>query len=84
MSITSDDLHAFQVFAEAQIAGGGAASLQELVDLWEMKHPALELHKQNVSAVRAAIRDMENGDKGRPAGRLLDELRAELASRNDQ
>jgi hypothetical protein len=84
MAITSDDLNAFHYFAVATLASRGAESLQDLVDLWEIEHPAPELHKRNVAAVRAAIRDMENGDTGRPAGMLLEELRAELAARRDQ
>jgi hypothetical protein len=84
MAITSDDLNAFHEFAEARLASSGAESLQDLVKLWESEHSASELHKQNVAAVRAAIRDMENGDVGRPAGMLLEELRAELAARHDR
>ena len=84
MAITSDDLNAFHDFAAARLAIGGAESLHELVDVWEAEHPAPELHAQNVAAVRAAIRDMENGDTGRPAGRVLEEMRAELAGRRDR
>jgi uncharacterized membrane protein len=84
MAITSDDLKAFHDFAVAKLANRGAESLQELIDLWEMEHPLPALHQQNVAAVRAAIRDMENGDAGRPASVLLDELRAELATRSGQ
>ena len=83
MAITIDDLNAFHHFAEATLAGRGAESLQELVDIWEIEHPAPKLHTENVAAVRAAIRDMENGDAGRPAGIVVDEVRAELAARRD-
>jgi hypothetical protein len=83
MSITCDDLHAFHHFAANQLAGGGADSLQKLVDLWEIEHPAPQVHAHNVAAVRAAIRDMEDGDLGRPATSVLDELRAELAGPRD-
>ena len=84
MAITSDDLNAFHHFAEARLTSDGAESLQELVDIWEIEHPTPELHAQNVAAVRAAIRDMENGDTGRPAGKVLEELRTELAGRRNQ
>ncbi|MGD9635789.1 MAG: hypothetical protein AB7G28_21920 [Pirellulales bacterium] len=80
MSITSDDLNAFHRFAVTTIADRGADSLQELVDLWELENADPQLHAENVAAVRAALRDMENGDKGRPAHLVIDELRAELAS----
>jgi hypothetical protein len=84
MPVTSDDLTAFHHFAAARLAGRGAESLHELVDLWETEHPAPELHAQNVAAVQAAIRDMQNGDTGRPAAKVVEELRAELARRSDQ
>jgi len=84
MAITNDDLNAFHQFAEATLASRGAESLQELVDVWESEHPMPELHAQNVAAVRAAIRDMENGDSGRPAEKVLEELRNEFAGRRIQ
>ena len=84
MAVTHDDLDAFRQFAEAKLASRGAESLQELFDIWEIEHPTPELHSQDVSAVRAAIRDMENGDAGRPAARVLQELRSEFAGQRDQ
>jgi hypothetical protein len=84
MAITSDDLNAFHNFAAAWLADGGAESLRELVDVWEAEHPTPTLQAENVAAVRAAIRDMENGDVGRPARKVLDEMRAELAGRRNQ
>jgi len=84
MAITNDDLNSFHHFAQARLTSDGAESLHELVDLWEISCPASELHAQNVAAVRAAIRDMENGDRGRPAAAILKEMRAELAGRHHQ
>lgn len=84
MAISNDELNAFHRFAQARLTNDGAENLHELVDLWEIEHPAQELHAQNVAAVKAAIRDMENGDAGRPATMVLAELRAELAERRDQ
>jgi hypothetical protein len=83
MAITTDDLCAFYHFAQAMLASGGAQSLHELVDIWEIEHSTPELHAQNVAAVQAAIRDMQNGDTGRPGANVLDELRAELAGGPD-
>lgn len=84
MAITKDDLDAFHRFAEARLASRGADTLQELVDIWEIEHSTPELHAQNLAAVQAAIRDMENGDTGRPAEKALQELRTELAGRRNQ
>jgi hypothetical protein len=80
MAITNDDLNAFHDFALVALANRDVESLQELVDLWELEHPAPQLHAENVAAVRAAIRDMESGDSGRPARAVIDELRAELSA----
>lgn len=84
MAITKDDLDAFHQFAEAKLASRGAESLYELVDIWEMAHATPELRAQNVAAVQAAIRDMENRDTGRPAENVLEGLRSELAGRRNQ
>ncbi len=81
MPITSDDLNAFHRFAIARVAKDGAESLQELVTLWEIDHPDAHAHAQNVAAVQAAIRDMEEGDQGRSAVDILQELRSEMALR---
>jgi hypothetical protein len=84
MAITKEVLNAFHQFAEDWLANRGAESLQELVDMWELEHPTPELHQQNVAAVQAAIRDMENGDRGRPATKVVQELRTEFAARHGQ
>ena len=81
MAITTDDLQAFHRYAQQRLTSVGAESLQELVDLWEIEHATPEVHAQNLAAVRAALRDMENADKGRPANLLIEELRFELATR---
>jgi hypothetical protein len=81
MAITCDDLNEFHRFAEARLTSDGAENLHQLVDLWEIEHPAPGAHAENVAAVQAAIRDMENGDTGRPALEIVKELRAELADR---
>jgi hypothetical protein len=83
MSVSSDDLNAFYRFAEARLTSERAENLHQLVDLWESEHPTAEVHAENVAAVQAAIRDMEAGDPGRPAGKLVEELRVELAGRRE-
>ena len=84
MAITKQDLDAFHQFAEATIADRRTESLHELVEIWESEQTTPELHRENVAAVRAAIRDMENGDKGRPAADVIQELRTEIADRRNQ
>jgi hypothetical protein len=84
MAITKQDLDAFHQFAEAKIADRSTESLHELVEIWESEQSTPELHAENVAAIRAAIRDMENGDNGRPAADAIQELRAEIADRRKQ
>ena len=35
-------------------------------------------HAENVACIAAALRDMEAGDKGRPAGEVIQEMRTAL------
>jgi hypothetical protein len=84
VAITKDDLESFHTFAEAKLASVGVESLHELVDIWERARAIPELRAQDVAAVQAAIRDMQNGDLGRPAGQVIEELRAELAAQRKQ
>lgn len=84
MSVTTDDLNAFHRFAQERLTSDGADNLHELVEMWEMEHFSAEMHAEDVAAVRAAIRDMESGDRGRPAGKVIEEMRAELAQRRRQ
>ena len=79
MALTQDDLNAFHRFAVAKLVTGGAESLFELVDDWEIQQLTPEEKAENIAAVQAALRDMQNGDYGRPADEISRELRAELA-----
>lgn len=81
MPVTSDELNEFHRFAVARIAAAGAECLQELLTLWEANRAGSQVHAENVAAVQAAIRDMQNGDRGRPAAAISQELRSELACR---
>ena len=78
MAVTEEDLQAFNRFAKEKLNNGGADNLHELVDSWEVEHLTREEHAENVAAVQAALRDMDSGDTGRPAGEISKELRSEL------
>jgi hypothetical protein len=84
MAITKDDLNSFHTFAEAKITSVDAESLHELVDIWEMARATPELRAHDRAAIEAAIREMQNGDKGRPARQVIDELREELTAQRNQ
>jgi hypothetical protein len=79
MSITKNDLDAFHEFAESRLAKLSPESLHELVDIWEIEHERPDIVKENKASVAAAVRDMQNGDRGRPATIVVDELRAEIS-----
>ena len=82
MAITKHDLDAFHEFAASSLAKLSPESLHELVDIWETEHECPDVVKQNQAAVSAALRDMRNGDCGRPATIVIDELRAEISNRS--
>jgi hypothetical protein len=81
MTTTEIDLQKFNEFARQRLnAGNDQPSLIELMELWQMDHPTDAQHAENVAAVRAAISDFKNGDRGQPAGELSRELREQLRS----
>jgi hypothetical protein len=84
MSITKHDLDSFHEFAESRLSKLRPETLHELVDIWEIEHESSEVGKQNRIAVAAAVRDMQNGDRGRPATIVIDELRAEISNQTAQ
>jgi hypothetical protein len=80
MSITQQQLDGFYRFASDQIQLGGAdTTFLALFDEWRIQNPSSpELH-ENVQAIKAALRDMENGQTGRSFG----EFAAEFRQRNN-
>jgi hypothetical protein len=73
------ELQEFQEFVTDQLRNGGAElTPEEVLGEYRMFHPTPEQHAANVEAVKEALRDMENGDRGRPVEDVLRELREEL------
>jgi hypothetical protein len=73
------ELHDFHEFVGEQLRNGGAGlSPEEVLGEFRMFHPTPEQHAANVEAVKEALRDMENGDRGRPVADVLREIREEL------
>lgn len=58
-------------------------TLDEVWSLWRIENPTDDEHTENVASVNAAVDDYKNGDRGRPAGELTQELRKQLASNGD-
>ena len=80
MATTEQELDSFTQFAKQRLSSSGDAelSLDELFDLWRAENPADEQYAEDVVAVRAAIKDFKNGDRGTPAREHSDQLRREF------
>jgi len=79
MASTEQELESFTSYAKERIEEGTAnISIDELFDLWRAENPSDITHAEDVSAVAGAIEDFKNGDRGRPAGQLSQELRQQF------
>lgn len=71
-----DQIDSFQQFARDQVAAGREPpSLDELYDDWRESHP----RDDDVLAVQASLRDMEQGETGQP----FEEFDQEFRRRNN-
>ena len=43
---------------------GDSTTPEQALDMWRMIHPAPRDFEENIDAVREALADMENGDRG--------------------
>jgi len=76
MQLTLDELNRFHRFAEEKLSnGGGDLTLEGLVDLWSFENPSPEQRNEDLLAVKAALRDLDNGDRGIPVEDHIRELR---------
>ncbi len=83
MAISQYELDSFNQFAAGKMTDPNI-TLDEVWHLWRIENPTDDEHAENVAAVNAAIDDYKNGDRGRPAGELTQELRKRLASDGDE
>jgi hypothetical protein len=75
----TQELQSFYQFADERLRnGGGDQTLDELYSEWRASHPASKELETNVLAVKASLRDMDQGERGRP----LEEFAAEFQRRN--
>lgn len=84
MAVSQDELSSFNQFVAQQIAASEDTTLAEILDLWRIRHPTPEESSDNVAAVKSAIRDMENGDRGIPLDDHLREMRQKHSLRADE
>jgi hypothetical protein len=80
MTTTEQELDSFTRFAKQRLSTSGETelSLDELFDLWRAENPSDERYAENVAAVREAINDFKNGDRGTPAREHSDQIRREF------
>jgi hypothetical protein len=72
----SQELRFFKDFVSEKLESGDAGlTPEEALDQWRSMNPDPEDLQQSVAAVRKALIDMENGDRGRPADDVLSDLR---------
>jgi hypothetical protein len=76
MATIEQELESFARFAKAKIDRGETAlSIDVLFDAWRLQHPS----EEDALAIRASIRDMEKGEKGR----AFENFAGEFRDRND-
>ena len=76
---TQEQIDNFHEFATKQLANGGAEkSVDELFDAWRISNPTPAEFRENVAAIQASIDDMNRGETGRDASKVISELREEL------
>ena len=79
MSVTKEEIESFQLFAEKKIQSGeDDLTMEELFDLWRLENPSLERFQEDVLAVKAALRDLENGDRGVPFDEHIREVQTKF------
>ena len=76
MPTSSQELQSFQQYASARIQNGGALlELDDLFDEWRNLNPDPKQLSDDAIAVRASLRDIERGEKGRPVEDVIREIR---------
>lgn len=84
MAITHEQLDSFHEFAKGQLDNNGSdLTFAELYEMWRVENPADEELAENVAAVKAAIRDMEQGDRGVPFDDHIREMREKYVPTNE-
>ena len=79
MAEVVQELQSFCQFAEERLRNGACnPTLDELYSEWRASNPTTHELENNVLAVRAALRDMDQGETGRP----LEDFAAEFRQRN--
>lgn len=76
MSGILSDLRSFEEFAKKMIENSSEPlQLDCLFEEWRLLNPSIDLEKEDLLAVKSAIRDMDKGELGIPAEEVLMEAR---------
>jgi hypothetical protein len=76
MQLTLDELDRFHRFAEEKLSNGnGDLTLEDLVEMWSFENPSPERQREDLLAVKAALRDVDNGDRGIPVDEMIQKMR---------
>ncbi|MEZ6145371.1 MAG: hypothetical protein R3B91_08050 [Planctomycetaceae bacterium] len=75
MLTTTQELLGFSTFVKERVCVlDTEPNLDELFDHRRREHPSDELTAENIAAVKAALRDINSGDRGLLAGQLSVQL----------
>lgn len=73
MSVTKEDLHNFQQFADEKLANGAVESLQNILDEWNARRE----REQSIAGIRESIAQYDAGE-GLPVDKAFGEVRKKL------
>ena len=80
LKVTARQIDDFRSFALKQMGYGGCEStIDELYDRWRLECPNDDELREDVSALKASLRDMEAGETGRP----IEEFSRDFKARHD-
>jgi len=80
MPVTLDELQRFHRFAEEKLTNGGTdLTLEDLVEMWSFENPSPQRQREDLLAVKAALRDLDNGDRGIPVEEMIQKMRDKYA-----
>ena len=75
MSITLEQLNQFREYAEQRLTAGSATmDIVELAAEWQFQHESQDHLQEDILAVKAALRDMDAGETGRPMAEFMKEF----------
>jgi hypothetical protein len=71
----SEELREFHRFVGEKLNGNTEVSPEEALDEWRRQHPDMNASEEDLAAIREALEDMANGDRGIPFDRFDREFR---------